>query len=270
MIPGIFLLLCMLPFFAFLVEWWGLDPVHMGIVAVAILGSMCGMRGPGRCIFALVEWNSLGGVRRVCRLRSLALRNTPPGLYRIASCSMGLHREPAPADLARSGRSRPTIEEASILRREQPASRSLCSRSRRRRFAARSWPRRHASPKAAASARGPAAGCESPAWWPRPALDGNPVLWREWRRTRGALGVQAFWLLYIARCGHRHCHRCAQHTGSPSVCSPFSHGDRRLRAWNRCSGSGNPGQLRLVRREDLRAGKESTCSLRRRCRPPRS
>ncbi len=40
MIPGSFLLLCMLPFFAFLVEWWGLDPAQMGIVVVTILGSM--------------------------------------------------------------------------------------------------------------------------------------------------------------------------------------------------------------------------------------
>jgi ABC-type transport system involved in multi-copper enzyme maturation permease subunit len=35
-----------------------------------------------------------------------------------------------------------------------------------------------------------------PAGFRVPALDGNPILWREWRHARAALGVQVFWALY--------------------------------------------------------------------------
>jgi hypothetical protein len=34
-------------------------------------------------------------------------------------------------------------------------------------------------------------------WLPAPSLDDNPVLWREWWRTRSSLGIRAFWLLYF-------------------------------------------------------------------------
>ena len=46
-----------------------------------------------------------------------------------------------------------------------------------------------------------AVGSLRPAWLPRlpgPTLDGNPVLWREWRRFRPSRFVRVAWLLYTA------------------------------------------------------------------------
>ena len=38
-------------------------------------------------------------------------------------------------------------------------------------------------------------------WWPRPSLDGNPVLWREWHRQRPSRWVVVVWGLYFALAG---------------------------------------------------------------------
>jgi ABC-type transport system involved in multi-copper enzyme maturation permease subunit len=35
-------------------------------------------------------------------------------------------------------------------------------------------------------------------WWPGPSLDGNPVLWREWRRVRPSRLSRAVWGLFLA------------------------------------------------------------------------
>jgi ABC-type transport system involved in multi-copper enzyme maturation permease subunit len=35
-------------------------------------------------------------------------------------------------------------------------------------------------------------------WWPGPSLDSNPVLWREWHRSRPSKAVRIVWGLYIA------------------------------------------------------------------------
>ena len=40
-----------------------------------------------------------------------------------------------------------------------------------------------------------------PAWFPRlpgPSLDGNPIFWREWHRSRPSRFMRVVWILYAA------------------------------------------------------------------------
>ncbi len=38
-------------------------------------------------------------------------------------------------------------------------------------------------------------------WWPNPSLDGNPVLWREWHRSRPTKWMRVVWGIYLGMSG---------------------------------------------------------------------
>ncbi len=198
MIPGLFLLVCMLPFFAFLVQWWGLDPLHMAIVATTILGSMA------VCVALAVAFSLWS--RGTLSAAFGAYAASGAWLYGTLLLAAPVARAPRwviianPLLLIWPGQPRqPTIEQAAIFAGGTAcvtiALLEIAAGTFRRCILARDSQRSRKPPRVLETLRHAAS--RRPAWWPRPTLDGNPLLWCEWRRARGALGVQAFWLIYV-------------------------------------------------------------------------
>ncbi len=121
-----------------------------------------GLRGPGRCIFALVAGSSVSSIRRVCRVRSLAVRHAPPGRARRSCSAMGGHRKPALADLARPAR--PAHDWTSCpVRLRNSLRHDRSARNRHSNFSPHDpGSRKPTLAKTAASARDPAARRQSP------------------------------------------------------------------------------------------------------------
>ena len=198
MIPGVFLLLCMLPFFAFLVEWWGLDPARMGIVVMTVLGSMSvcvslavsfSLWSRGTLSAAFAAYAASGAWLYGTSL--LAATASPPARWVSIANPLLL--------IWPGGPRRTTIEEAAIFAGGTAcvtiALLELAAATFRHSVLAREGTRSRKPPRALEALR--RAASWRPAWWPRPSLDGNPVLWREWRRGTRSFGLQAFWLLYV-------------------------------------------------------------------------
>ena len=199
LVPGVTMWLCMLPFASFLASWWGIDPLYIAIVAVVTLSAM--MASVASAVaFSLWSGRLFPTILGVYSLWLCWLLGTfkqiSPGVFPAwasvanpvvlllpVSSRIGTT---APVDAAgfAAGALVFTIVlleiaaatfRRSVLAREQSRSGKLT---------------RKLSALWQAFSRRPAA-------IGAPALDWNPILWRDWRHARGALGVQTFWFLYV-------------------------------------------------------------------------
>jgi ABC-type transport system involved in multi-copper enzyme maturation permease subunit len=196
LVPGVAIWLCTLPVAAFLVAWWGIDPVYIMIVAAVALG--CTLASVASAV--AISLRSTGLFSTIVAvysfwfiwLRVTSVQVAPgvfpgwasivnpfilllPGSRRISSTAPleAVYFVAAAVVLTvvllelSAATFRPTV-----LSRLQPSKGKLA-----RKVAAISQvlSRRRSALRA-------------------PTLDGNPIYWREWRRARGALGLQAFWL----------------------------------------------------------------------------
>jgi ABC-type transport system involved in multi-copper enzyme maturation permease subunit len=198
MIPGLFLLVCMFPFVAFLVRWWGLDPVYMAIVATTILGSMAVCVALA-AVFSLWSRGTLSAAFAAYAASGAWLYGTlllaatafPPARWVSIANPLLLIWPGQPGQ--------PTIGQVALFACGSAfvtiALLEIATATFRRSILARESTRSRKPPRVLAALHH--ATGRRPAWWPRPTLDGNPVLWCEWRHTQGSLGVQAFWFIYV-------------------------------------------------------------------------
>jgi ABC-type transport system involved in multi-copper enzyme maturation permease subunit len=202
LVPGVTMWLCSLPFVSFLVGWWGLDPAYVGIVAAVTLSSMCASVASALA-FSLWSGGLFSTIVGVYALWFGWLLGTGqqfrPGVYpgweAIANPFVLLapvSRRISPSAAVNAACFAAGAAVFTIVILEIAAAtfrRSVLGRqnSARGRLALKLAALSHALSR-------------RPAGFRAPSLDDNPILWREWRRARGALGMQAFWILYVLGC----------------------------------------------------------------------
>jgi len=197
LIPGLSVWLCLVPITVFLVPWWGLDPTFIAIMEGVTFGSILLSAAitaafslwSGRTFHTLVGAFGLLGAWLLWRqvlfipgpVRSWIARANPYGLL------AGRWNGTGPPTMADAGF---FVGVAALV---TIALLALMSAALRRVVLA--------SPRSMPGGRTRFAVLRAalvlwPAWLPGPTLDGNPVLWREWRRARASVGWRAFWILY--------------------------------------------------------------------------
>jgi len=199
LIPGIWLWLCLVPLAAIVISWWGVDPELIAIIETVTLGSILVSVAT---MVAVSLWSKqtftafvgVYGFWGAWLLGSDFLHDSSPFLpswMARANPFLLLVRQT-------NGTGPPTLIDAAVfaggaalvailsLEITVAAFRRVVLRPARPRSLTTT---RFARLRRLAFAR--------PRRLPGPSLDDNPVLWREWWRTRSSLGARVFWLLYF-------------------------------------------------------------------------
>jgi hypothetical protein len=199
LVPGATMWLCMLPFASFLVSWWGVDPAYVAIAAAVSLMSMLA------CVASAVAFSLwLNGLfSTIVAVYSLWLgwlvatsMQISPGVFPSWAPMVNSFVLVLPASRGISPST--TVNAAYFvggaavftvaLLELAAATFRRCVLARQNKGTSRMG-RTLAGLSQALSCR--------PGGFRVPTLDGNPILWREWRHARAALGVQAFWACYV-------------------------------------------------------------------------